>query len=565
MSPNEGVNNNSVVEDSSIHVVEEIVESLVTAAVAIDALVPCGKITLVPTDECCGDTSLSSTISSELENTVIEFQERLFDSSLHSITSISSSSTSDQSTQTDNFNSSSTFTSQNNLLLAALPSDLIQQVHEEAPWLLKAFDGLENRFNNINSKLSDNLTNIAENRDRIAKTDQYLRLNSLLLHRLRDIPFKKKGANFSRYVAKKLNALFPSLRWMGRKVNHNDIDASHPLQSRQDPKKKLVIVKFKVRDLRNKIFYLKKFLKNTSVGISEHLSTETMHLLKKVKETFIGEKVWTEQCQIYVAWGKSKKCIPNEKVLEDLSLKYNSETVPKTLYSHRESSPVFRGGNWSKKKNRSGSMTSISTISNESVLHDSQSDATSLTLPTSNEQDNINVSKHVDHYEQQRQHFANIFQVLDKWGNRKNPMNNKKKHTKGKYNPGWRNGHNTGTSNKKDINQNSGDHTRGRAPFRRGTPTLRGRGQFNFNFNGPARGRMEPSRWGRNEHFVGPPRDWGRFPGHPRPEQRDHLYVPPGRGGILHYGAERWIEGQMESNREMRYHYNPHYRNNFIS
>ena len=97
-----------------------------------------------------------------------------------------------------------------------------------------------------------------------------------------------------------------------------------------------VVIKFKSRDLKNLIYCNKRSLK--TVRISEHLSRHTLALRKKVIAEFPTHKVWTEECKIFVSWGKYKKCIPNEYALDKLK----SKIVPDPEASSRRSSSPLR-------------------------------------------------------------------------------------------------------------------------------------------------------------------------------------------------------------------------------
>ena len=71
-----------------------------------------------------------------------------------------------------------------------------------------------------------------------------LLVNNLVLHGLPNVPHKKKGTAFSKYVAFHINRLLPRLP---DKVSYRDIHASHPLG-------KAVLVRFQRRDLKNEIY-----------------------------------------------------------------------------------------------------------------------------------------------------------------------------------------------------------------------------------------------------------------------------------------------------------------------
>jgi len=132
----------------------------------------------------------------------------------------------DQSTQTEALPTSMRLTS-------LIPDHVLKTMKDEVPWLINIYDAIDNRFHDLDTKVTDNVTQTSSNKAKIEEDNQYTHRNCLLVHNLNDMPAHKKGEAFSIYLAKKLNALLPNLRWMGRKLNNSDIDTSHPLKSRR--------------------------------------------------------------------------------------------------------------------------------------------------------------------------------------------------------------------------------------------------------------------------------------------------------------------------------------------
>ena len=98
----------------------------------------------------------------------------------------------------------------------------------------------------------------------------------------------------------------------------------------------MVITKFKNRDLKNAIYALRWTLKNTDISITEHLTPHTRALISKVKAAFPRNQVFTEDCKVYIKWGKSKRYVRDSEGLAKLAERFNdAETVPKIPYPPR--------------------------------------------------------------------------------------------------------------------------------------------------------------------------------------------------------------------------------------
>ena len=507
-------------------IVNEVVDNLVSETVTNCMIfnIPSDTYKL-PVEDCASSVS---SYESDLESTIKAVN---LNTSLDSITSI----TSDQSTQTDDLVDTSDSNNNNsNLLLSAVPTELAKQIQDEAPWLLTAFDNLEKRLKIMEGNIDENRNCITGNSTQIANNRQYLSRNCLLIHRLNDIPFKKKGEAFSKYVVNKLNTLFPRLRWMGRRINNDDIDAAHPLKSRKNPKSKIVIVKFKVRDLRNKIYFSKSNLKNTNIGISEHLTQKTLALLKKTKASFRDKKVWTEECKIYVAWGhKSQKCVHDEETLNKLLLlkcNADSQTEPKMAFQKEASSTT-------------PSNSSVQVSHEIENLGPSHVDCVMLTEPEiKNQMNSRNGSEMIASQSTQMHHYSKILNVFDNWNvqRRQNHDNEKRAYRNWMYNPEWRKGH-------------SGVY-RGRGKFI--PKTNRGRGHF----NGMGRGHSTGGR-GRGVSNRGK----GQFSDYGHERFSDYGHEQSGKGHFIDYGHEQ--RGYYNSSHERGMHierggyYNSLYRN----
>ena len=160
---------------------------------------------------------------------------------------------------------------------------------------------LELKYNDLqheNTALKHKLTAHCTSSDkRFNKSEQYSMRNSLLAHRLLNVPTGLRGAEFSKYVADQLSELMPHLS-----ITQTDIDTSHFLYNEHVGGKyyPVVIIKFICRDLRNAIFDWDRNgnLEATGVHFSEHLTHTNRKLFEDAKRAY-HQDAWTYQCKIY--------------------------------------------------------------------------------------------------------------------------------------------------------------------------------------------------------------------------------------------------------------------------
>ena len=132
--------------------------------------------------------------------------------------------------------------------------------------------------------------------------DQYIKLWNLLIHKLDDVP-DKKGADFSEWVADKINELLPSLNGS---INKDDIDRSHVFHKKSKAGKKIIIVRFISRDKRNKVLSCRRDLKGSGIMITEHLNGMTLDLLKAAKDSVGFRNAWTYEGKVYISYHSRK-------------------------------------------------------------------------------------------------------------------------------------------------------------------------------------------------------------------------------------------------------------------
>ena len=101
----------------------------------------------------------------------------------------------------------------------------IMDIKEEGSKFLHKITMLEQRCSHLeyNTRLVGS---------KVQDIEQYLKLNHLLIHGLRDIPLKDRGFKFTRYVADKIKYLLPELPYDADYI-YNCISVSHPIKSKK--------------------------------------------------------------------------------------------------------------------------------------------------------------------------------------------------------------------------------------------------------------------------------------------------------------------------------------------
>ena len=149
---------------------------------------------------------------------------------------------------------------------------------------------------------------------RVGQTEGYSRLNSVLWHKLENIPQREEGENaglaafkFCQWIVDQINALFEG-KLGNFKLSLENIDTAHVLKTKSG-KNDVVIVKFVRRIVRNLYWYNKKELAGSDVSITEHLTEYNLNLLKAAKSVIDRKNVWTNQCTVFVKIGNQKHSI----------------------------------------------------------------------------------------------------------------------------------------------------------------------------------------------------------------------------------------------------------------
>ena len=128
---------------------------------------------------------------------------------------------------------------------------------------------------------------------RVEGLDQYIKRENLFFDfKNVSIPYHLKGYKFSRWLAKTITNLIPSLDFP---ILPSHISVSHPMS----PKSSVVIARFAIRDVRNEIFFKKHKIIDARVKVSEHLTSQNQLLLDTAQHHLGPSNAWSSQTKLY--------------------------------------------------------------------------------------------------------------------------------------------------------------------------------------------------------------------------------------------------------------------------
>lgn len=165
-----------------------------------------------------------------------------------------------------------------------IPADFISSFKDEIDQVKKGLADLE---------VSNNVRFQAVSEE-IANDRQYTRRNSILVHGYDSLPHISTF-DFVKETVVELNNLFPSFNSLFH------IDTAHPLATKKQGTKKIVLIKFKNRWLKAEILrrYLGKPLGKPGLKVTEHLTAYTREL-KASAEKLVGQNnVSVDDCVVY--------------------------------------------------------------------------------------------------------------------------------------------------------------------------------------------------------------------------------------------------------------------------
>lgn len=138
------------------------------------------------------------------------------------------------------------------------------------------------------------------------KLEQYSRRNTL---RIFGLPVRHKDEDTDKVIVELFNEK------LGVPVTAADIDCCHRLHSK-DNARSPILVKFCRRSVKNRVYYSKKKLKGTKIVIFEDLTKMRTELLKRARETYGMNNVWTSEGVVTIKVGNKVRKIHNEEDLQ---------------------------------------------------------------------------------------------------------------------------------------------------------------------------------------------------------------------------------------------------------
>ena len=213
-------------------------------------------------------------------------------------------------------------------------------IHLQVEELKKLISSMQDQWSNLDYLISQAVEKAHDNEQRMKRWN-------LLIHSedgFDDYPTKQvrgknvvvKGTEFSSYVVEKLNTLFPNRK---TPLTIDQICCSHPLRLRDKKStKKIVVVRFTRRDIKDELFYSKSSLKGTKYSISEHLTQYNQELLKLAKNVVGKGNAWSDQGMFFIKEGnrrvrvKSKSDF-NRPHTRNYSNEHYTNNIPATTVS----------------------------------------------------------------------------------------------------------------------------------------------------------------------------------------------------------------------------------------
>ena len=200
---------------------------------------------------------------------------------------------------------------------------------------IETINNLEKRWLLLDSVIEQLSNNINNN-------EQYGRLYNLMIRKVKNVPTKLVGIKFSEYIVGLLNALLGN--YLLRQVTMLDIDKSHPLFVKENGDYTL-IVRFTNRDIRDEIFYKKKFLKGSGIVITENLTRKNLSLLNLARKELGERSAWSDQGRILTFLNGRKHVIVSDAHVYKIKSDPGFKPVPELHLGEPTSDPKAPNSN----------------------------------------------------------------------------------------------------------------------------------------------------------------------------------------------------------------------------
>ena len=137
----------------------------------------------------------------------------------------------------------------------------------------------------LKSEVSDLKVSVKNLENQLDRQEQYSRRNCILIHGIAE----RKDENTDDISLRTIN------EHLELELTEKELDGTHRFGNAKSGSKRQrpIIVKFARYNTRRKVSVNKKRLKNTAISITERLTNHRMKLLKKAKNEFGFNDVWT--------------------------------------------------------------------------------------------------------------------------------------------------------------------------------------------------------------------------------------------------------------------------------
>ena len=204
---------------------------------------------------------------------------------------------------------------------SAHDSNMKEKENEESEIInvKKELKEVNNAFSKLDKKWSARYQKLSEE---IQKDRQYSRLNNILIHGYKSLPFLS-DIDFIKATVLELNKLFPSFKGF---INASHIDDAHPYATVKSSPKKVVIIKFANRWLKKEIIKRQNELLGTGLYVTEHLTPYTQELLASAKNLVGPTNAWVSNTIVTANYYGSQFHIRCAENLDELSSMINNNS-----------------------------------------------------------------------------------------------------------------------------------------------------------------------------------------------------------------------------------------------
>ena len=184
---------------------------------------------------------------------------------------------------------------------------LHQDIQSVNDGFTKLGDKTTNLFNTLKNDIADLKRVVEDNK-------QYSMLNNVLVHGFSSVP-NLYGIDFIYSIVEKLNELFPSLPGP---ILPCQIDDAHPLRTRNKNSKKVVIIRFSNRWMKDILMNCRRDLEGTGLMLTEHLTDFTQKLRSDTAEIIGAVNTSVYKTRVYARCNGSYTPIKCQKDLDKL-------------------------------------------------------------------------------------------------------------------------------------------------------------------------------------------------------------------------------------------------------